>query len=130
MVSGNLIQVADELEEASRVCGATWGQTLKNVVLPLWKTGLANSFIYTFINCIRELGAVVLLVTPESIVLMTLLLNLYANHAIALNKIAAASVMISVVIVIILVLSMMIANRLTVRARRAKGDKERAPDQI
>jgi len=98
IVSSSLIQVADELEESSRVAGASWGRTFFGIVLPLLKKGLTNSFLYTFINSLRELGAIVILSTSQSIVLTTLLLQLYSQHAMALNTVAAASVLLSLLI--------------------------------
>jgi len=104
MVSASLIQIADELEESSRVSGAAWGRTFYKVVLPLMRRGLLNSFLYAFINSLRELGAVVLLVTAQSIVITTLLLNLQSQHAFALNTVAAASVFLSLFIMVALVI--------------------------
>lgn len=102
MISGSVIQIADELEESSRVSGASWGRTFYKIVLPLLKGGMLNSFLYTFINSIRELGAIVLLTTGQTIVLTTLLLQLYSQHPLALNTIAAASVMLSLIVTVVL----------------------------
>jgi iron(III) transport system permease protein len=104
IISGSLIQIADELEEASRVSGASWVRTFYKVLLPLLRRGMINSFLYTFINALRELGAVVLLVTSQSIVLTALLLNLYTQHALALHTLAAAAVLLSTFIFIALAL--------------------------
>ncbi len=102
IVSGSLIQLADELEESSRVAGASWGRTFFRIVLPLMKGGLINSFLYTFINSLRELGAIVILSTSQAIVLTTLLLQLYSQHAMALNTVAAASVLLCLLIMVTL----------------------------
>ena len=100
IISGNLIQIADELEESSRVAGASWGRTFFNVILPLLRRGLTNSFLYTFINSLRELGAIIILATPGSIVLTSLLIQLYSQHAMALNIIAAASAILCLLIMV------------------------------
>ena len=102
MVSGSLIQISDELEESSRVAGASWGRTFYKIVLPLMRRGMLNSFVYAFVNSLRELGAVVLLATGNSIVFMTLLLQLQSQHALAINLVAAASVFLSIFIMIAL----------------------------
>ena len=102
MVSGSLIQISDELEESSRVSGASWGRTFYKIVLPLMRRGMLNSFVYAFVNSLRELGAVVLLATGNSIVFMTLLLQLQSQHALAINLVAAASVFLSIFIMIAL----------------------------
>lgn len=102
MVSGSLIQISDELEESSRVSGASWGRTFYKIVLPLMRRGLLNSFVYGFVNSLRELGAVVLLASGSSIVFMTLLLQIQSQNALALNLLAAASVLLSISIMIVL----------------------------
>lgn len=124
IISGNLIQIGDELEEASRVCGASWGTTFRNITLPLLKWGLLNSFRYIFVNSLRELGSVIFLVTPQSIVLMVLLLNYYANHALALNKVAAASLII-IAITILAEVAIPLFGRLSTsqRLKFRKGGK-------
>jgi iron(III) transport system permease protein len=104
MISGSLMQISDDLEAAARVAGASRLRSLRRVILPLLKSGLLNSFEYTFINSLRELGAVILLVTPGTIVLTSLLLNLYSQHASALGIVAAASVMLCVMIMLVLLL--------------------------
>lgn len=98
IVSGAIIQIHRELEEASRVSGSSWIGTIKNVTFPLISRGMINSFKYTFINSIRELGAVVLLISSQSIVLMVILLNLYSQHAAALGTVAAGSMVIVAII--------------------------------
>jgi iron(III) transport system permease protein len=119
MISGSLIQIADELEESSRVSGASWGRTFYRIVMPLMRRGLLNSFIYTFINSLRELGAVVLLVTANSVVLITLLLHLQSQNAFALNTVAAASVFLSIFIMIAIALPALIQHLLSWRKRRS-----------
>jgi iron(III) transport system permease protein len=119
MVSGNLMQLADEMEEASRVAGASWRTTLRRIVLPLLKGGITSSFIYTFINSLRELGSVIILVTPQSMVLTVLLLNLYSQHAMALNTIAAAGVILCLIIAMPLVIVELFGNVLQKRRSRS-----------
>ena len=120
MVSGNLIQMSSELEEASRVSGASWIRTFVRIVLPLMKRGLINSFTYTFVNSMRELGAIVILVTSQSIVLTVLLLNLYASHPLALNTVAAASVMLCLLIFVGLVIPPFVSRLSRLRKSRSR----------
>ncbi|MEM2466691.1 MAG: iron ABC transporter permease [Candidatus Bathyarchaeia archaeon] len=121
IISGNLIQVADELEESSRVAGASWGRTFFRIILPLLKKGITNSFLYTFINALRELGAIIILATPQSVVLTSLLIQLYSQHAMALNTIAAASVILCLLIMISLLIPSVYEHLLRkYTARKAK----------
>jgi iron(III) transport system permease protein len=117
IVSANLMQIADEMEEASRASGASWVRTFWRIVLPLLKGGLFNSFLYTFVNSLRELGSVVLLVTTQSTVLTVLLLELYSNHPLALNTIAAVSVMLTALTFSALAVGNVIQRLLSARSR-------------
>jgi iron(III) transport system permease protein len=91
MVTSNLIQISDELEEASSISGASWTTTFRKVVIPLIKGGVTNTFLYSFIGSMRELGAVVLLITAGNNVLTNLLLQMYSQDAGALPTVAAGS---------------------------------------
>lgn len=115
IISANLMQISNEMEEASRAAGATWSRTFVKITLPLLRIGMTNSFLYTFINSLRELSGVVLLVTPSFMMITVLLLNLYAQHALALNLIAAASVILSVIVIISLVVVEVLQRKLGVQ---------------
>ncbi len=91
-ISANLIQISDELEEASAVAGSSWSRTFRKVTIPLLKNGMVNSFIYVFVNSFRELGAVVIFANASTIVMIVLLLNLFEQQAGAYPVVAALSV--------------------------------------
>ncbi len=93
MVTSNLIQISDELEEASSISGASWSTTFRKVIVPLIRGGVTNTFLYSFIGSMRELGAVVLLITAGNNVLTNLLLQMYNQDAGALPVVAAGSMM-------------------------------------
>lgn len=112
MTSGNLMQISGELEEASRVVGGSWARTFRKIVLPLLKGGLVNIFLFIFLGSMREAGAVILLVTPQTMVVMMLLINMYNQNAMALDLIAAASVLFSMVTLLALVLVNLVQARL------------------
>ena len=56
IVSGNMVQISNDLEDASQVAGAGFTRTFTRVLMPLIKEGLFNSFVYTLIDSMRELG--------------------------------------------------------------------------
>jgi len=64
--SASLSQVSDSLEEASRACGATHWQSLKNIVIPLIKPGMISAFFLIFLPALRELTTSVLLYGPTT----------------------------------------------------------------
>ena len=100
MITSNLIQISDELEEASSISGASWSTTFRKVVIPLIKGGVTNTFLYSFIGSMRELGAVVLLITAGNNVLTNLLLQMYSQDAGALPIVAAGSMVLFLMILV------------------------------
>jgi iron(III) transport system permease protein len=115
ITSGNLIQLSDELEEASKVTGASSWRTIRKITLPLISRGIFNSFIYTFIHAMREISTIILLLTPGTILVMPLLLFLYGEHATALNLVAAGSVIVSAIMILILVVARLLERKLFAR---------------
>ncbi|MCC7345796.1 MAG: iron ABC transporter permease [Variibacter sp.] len=55
-VAATLLSISAELDECSRVCGASWGQTLRDVVFPLLRPGIVGGWLLLFIIFLRELG--------------------------------------------------------------------------
>jgi iron(III) transport system permease protein len=55
-VAATLLSISSELDECARVCGASWGQTLRDVVFPLLKPGIIGGWLLLFIIFLRELG--------------------------------------------------------------------------
>ena len=53
--SAALEQVHDSLMEASRSCGATMWQSLKDIVIPLVRPGMISAFFLIFLPALREL---------------------------------------------------------------------------
>ncbi|MDP2791821.1 MAG: iron ABC transporter permease [Rectinemataceae bacterium] len=64
--SAALSQVSDSLEEASRACGATHWQSLRNIVIPLIRPGMISAFFLIFLPALRELTTSVLLYGPTT----------------------------------------------------------------
>lgn len=67
------LQIHKELEEASRVAGASMGRTLLRITIPLLKPSLIYVWILLFIIIFREVGAAIILGGPNSMVLSVLL---------------------------------------------------------
>jgi iron(III) transport system permease protein len=54
-------QVGQELEEAARVCGASWLTTYRRVLLPLVAPMLVSIFMIVFMAAVRAIDSVILL---------------------------------------------------------------------
>lgn len=72
-----LMQIGSELEEASRMCGATWFQTLRKITIPLAKTGIVYAWILVFIQAFPELSSSILLRNVGTDVVSTAILDLW-----------------------------------------------------
>jgi iron(III) transport system permease protein len=75
-VSSNLISISPELEESARVCGASWLQMMRLILLRLLRPGLAAGWIFIFIYFVRELDVSILLWNEESVVIPVAIWNL------------------------------------------------------
>jgi iron(III) transport system permease protein len=64
--SAALEQVHDSLVEAARASGATLGQALRDVVVPLVRPGMVAAFFLIFLPSLRELTVSVLLYGPTT----------------------------------------------------------------
>ena len=61
MLRTSFAQVGDELEQASRVCGARWLTTYRRIMLPLIAPMLVSIFALTFISSLRDISTIILL---------------------------------------------------------------------
>jgi iron(III) transport system permease protein len=81
VMSGAYAQLSYDLEECSRVHGATWLQTLWRIMIALAWPSFAVGWVLIFFGIMRELSASVLLYSVGSEVLSVVLLKLWANGA-------------------------------------------------
>jgi len=70
-----LLQLGDELEEASRIVGGGWLQTYRRVILPLLAPTLVTVGLIGFISATRDISTVVLLGSSQSRTLALLSLD-------------------------------------------------------
>jgi iron(III) transport system permease protein len=73
LANGAIHQVAEELEEAAWVSGASWLHSFREVLVPIMAPALLTSFLFLFLSAIRNLVLVVFFYRPESRVLSTIL---------------------------------------------------------
>jgi iron(III) transport system permease protein len=68
--------VHPELEDASRILGATRLTALRQITAPLLRTSVIATWCFIFVGTIRELSAAVMLFTSETKVVSTLIFDL------------------------------------------------------
>jgi len=76
-VSASMIQINNELEEASLTSGGTWFQTFRKIILPLLMPGFTAGWIYISIIALRELSTSILLYSYNSMVLPIMAFDLW-----------------------------------------------------
>ena len=75
IIKSNMMQLGHELEEASRVTGATWWRTFTRVVLPILVPVLLLVGVMNFISAARDIASVALVATAETKTLALLQLD-------------------------------------------------------
>ncbi|MCX6069428.1 MAG: ABC transporter permease subunit, partial [Chloroflexi bacterium] len=69
-------QVDASLEEAARVAGASWGQTIRRITMPLVKPGLLVAWTFVFVHSLQELNTSILLYTQGTEVISVMVFKL------------------------------------------------------
>ena len=79
VMSGSFVQLSADLEECSRVHGASWFQTFHRILLALAWPAFAVGWVLTFFGIMRELSASILLYAAGSEVLSVELMKLWTD---------------------------------------------------
>jgi len=81
-----MLQLSGEIEEAGTIMGIGWFKRMTRIIIPIQKTTFISGYLLPFISCMRELSLFILLVSPSTRILTTLLFqynekgwNQYAN---------------------------------------------------
>ncbi|MEM4218013.1 MAG: iron ABC transporter permease [Candidatus Methanomethylicaceae archaeon] len=78
-VSVSLLQIHKDLEDSSKVCGASWLRTLYNILLPLARPGIIAGWIVLAVIFLREFSISILLYRAGSEVLPVVIFDMYIN---------------------------------------------------
>jgi iron(III) transport system permease protein len=70
-VASVMMAISEELEQSSRLAGASWGTTLKRITIPLLKPGIFAGWLLMFLIFIRELSISIILFTAGTETLST-----------------------------------------------------------
>ena len=97
-----------ELEDASRILGATRLRALREITAPLLRTSVIATWCFVFVGTIRELSATIMLFTSETKVISVLIFDLNES-----GDLAAISVL-GIIMLIITFGIVALANRLRI----------------
>jgi iron(III) transport system permease protein len=104
-----LLAIDRQLEESARLCGAGGFRVLRAIVLPLMLPALAATWIYVFMQAIRDLSTAVLLTGANNAIVSVVILDLWDNGEVP--QLAALSVLIAAAMTLLGALFMRLATR-------------------
>ena len=110
-ISGVLVQLDKSLEECGEVCGAPWGYRMRSITMPLIKPGLVAAWLLIFVASVRELGASILLMGPQSKVMTPAIVEAFFSTSSELT--AAMAIIQTVVVGIAMLLVLTVTRRLS-----------------
>jgi iron(III) transport system permease protein len=93
--------LAPELEEASRVLGASRLRTLRNVTAPLLGPSLVATWCFIFVAVVRELSAAVILFTSQTKVLSVLIFDLKESGDMAAIAVLGLTMLVLTTVVLV-----------------------------
>jgi iron(III) transport system permease protein len=93
IVKSGLMQLGGDLEEASRVAGASWWATYRRIVLRLMAPTLVAVGMITFVGAARNIGNIALLATSANRPLSILQLDYIAQRKLEEAMVVACIIM-------------------------------------
>jgi iron(III) transport system permease protein len=94
--------VHPELEDASRILGATRLQALRQITAPLLRTSVIATWCFIFVGVIRELSAAIILFTSETKVVSVLIFDLNESGDLAAISVLGLAMLLITFAVVIL----------------------------
>jgi len=109
-MSGVIVQIDRELEEAARVSGANWSRVMRTVTAPLLTSGVVATWALLFMISVREVGASIFLAGPDIPVLGPAIFNFWDSGG--LPRVSALAVVQAAIILLLWLLARRIAARI------------------
>jgi iron(III) transport system permease protein len=113
MIKSVLLQLGNDLEEASKVCGGTWLDTFRRVIFPLTMPALITVGLVGFISAARDISTVVLLGSGRSRTLSLLMLDFAAGAE--FEKATVVAVMVVGLVVIAALIARALGGQVGIR---------------
>jgi iron(III) transport system permease protein len=113
MIKSVLLQLGNDLEEASKVCGGTWLDTFRRVIFPLTMPALITVGLVGFISAARDISTVVLLGSGKSRTLSLLMLDFAAGAE--FEKATVVAVMVVGLVVIAALIARALGGQVGIR---------------
>jgi len=117
-ISGGVVQVQTELQEAARASGASVATTIRRIFLPLARPSIVGAWLYVFIGSFNALGAVLLLQSSNNQLFSTLLWSFYSSSQPASQATFAAGCILLFLILLCAITAMVLVQRRLERSIR------------
>ena len=108
-----------ELEDASRILGATRLQSLRQITAPLLRTGVIATWCFIFIGVMRELSAAIVLFTSQTKVLSVLIYDLNESGDLAAISVLGIAMLVITFAVVMAVNQIPMGGGATARMRNS-----------
>jgi len=108
-ISSVMLAISEELDQSSRMAGASWFTTLRRITIPLLKPGIFAGWVLLFIIFLRELSISIILYTSgtETLSVGVYYLSNYENEALT----AALSMTQTVILLVCILIFRRVAGR-------------------
>jgi iron(III) transport system permease protein len=100
-ISGVVMQLDKSLDECGQVCGASWAYRIRTIAIPLLRPGLFAAWLLIFVASVRELGASILLMGPDSKVMTPAIVEAWFSSS---SELTAAMALIQTAVIAIIML--------------------------
>jgi iron(III) transport system permease protein len=98
-VSATLRQIDASLEQAGRITGASWLQSMRRILVPMARPGLLVAFLLVFIPAFSELSATILLYTGGT---ETIAIAIYRLNDLGQIEVVCALAVFTIAVVLVL----------------------------
>jgi iron(III) transport system permease protein len=123
-ISGGVIQVSSDLQEAARASGASLSMTIWHIFLPLVRPSLVSAWLYVFIGGLTALGPVLFLGSVNNQLFSTLLWSLWSSGNLGSTETFAAGCVLLLIILVVAITGMIVAQRLLERPVGKSGEEK------
>ncbi|ENN6813324.1 iron ABC transporter permease [Vibrio fluvialis] len=114
-------QLDKSLDEASLSLRASSQQTIRHIILPLLRPAILSTLVYSFVRAMTTVSAIIFLVTPETRVATSYILNRVEDGEYGI-AIAYGSVLIVVMLAIILLFDLLVGEARISRSKATNQD--------
>jgi iron(III) transport system permease protein len=112
-VSGSMLQIHGELEEAAEICGVPWWRNFLKIYLPLLKPGMLAAWFWVMVHAYRELTIAIMLARSHNRTAAVLVYDIWERGA--LTRLSAFGVLMFAILMVLVGIAHAISRRYGVK---------------